>query len=54
MNKKEESIIQFLKLVYQEKDIILRYNDLTSDIQEEKLKLAFALKMSIRKFLMKA
>lgn len=44
MNKKEESIIRFLKLIYQEKDIILRYNDLINNIDEEKLTLAHALK----------
>ena len=44
MNKKEESIIQFLKLIYQEKDIILRYNDLINNIDEDKLTLAHTLK----------
>lgn len=37
MNKKEEAIIGFLKLIYQEKDIILRYNDLIGHLDEEKL-----------------
>lgn len=44
MNKKEEAIIQFLKMIYQEKDIILRYNDLVGNIDEDKLTLAYTLK----------
>lgn len=44
MNKKEEAIIGFLKLIYQEKDIILRYNDLIGHLDEEKLTLAHGLK----------
>ena len=44
MNKKEEAIIQFLKLIYQEKDIILKYNDLVGNVDEEKLTLAYGLK----------
>lgn len=44
MNKKEEAIIQFLKLIYQEKDIILKYNELVKDMDKEKLDVAHALK----------
>lgn len=44
MNKKEEAIIQFLKLVYREKDIILKYNDLVKHLEEESLSLAHSLK----------
>ena len=44
MNKKEEAIIDFLKMIYQEKDLILKYNDLVGNIDESKLTFAHTLK----------